>query len=110
QALGAQRSVYAFDLPGVGGTDAAAGVPPVDAAVHVACDFLDSMRIRQVDVVARGRAAPAALRLLEQRRAAVRRVVLVDAAASLPAASPLTTLTAAEATPQRLVELLAPSA
>lgn len=113
QALGAQRSVYAFDLPGVGGTDAAPGVPPVDAAVHVACDFLDSMRIRQVDVVARGRAAPAALRLLEQRGAAVRRVVLVDAAGSVPVApqlTALTALTAAEATPQRLVELLAPTA
>lgn len=109
-ALGAQRSVYALDLPGVGGTDAAPGVPPADAAVHVACDFLDSMRIRVVDVLARGRAAAAALRLLELRGSALRRVVLIDAAGIIRPGPGLAVLTAAEATPARLVELLAPSA
>lgn len=110
QALGAQRSVYAFDLPGVGGTDAAPGVAPVDATVHVACDFLESMRIRQVDVIARGHAAAAALRLLEQRGGVVRRVVLIDAVGSAPVGPQLTALTAAAATPQRLVALLSPCA
>ena len=108
-ALGAQRSVYAFDLPGVGGTDPAPGVPPADAAVNVVCDFLDSMRIRTIDVVARGQAAVAALRLLEQRGDTLRRVVLVDAAQTGRSGLPLVLLTDVEATPQRLVELLAPS-
>src|SRR5690606_30740496 len=40
QSLGARRSVYAPDLPGTGGTDPAPGVPPVEAAVNMVCDFL----------------------------------------------------------------------
>lgn len=108
QALGARRSVYAFDLPGTGGTDPAPGVPAGDAAVHVACDFLDNMRIRSVDVLARGTSAAAALRLLEQRGSAIRRVVLVDASTVVPAGPKLAVLTSADATPQRLAELLAP--
>ncbi len=108
QSLGAQRSVYAFDLPGTGGTDAAPGVPTTDAAVHAACDFLDNMRIRSVDVLARGSGAAAALRLLEQRGASIRRVVLIDAAGTVRSGPKLIVLAAAEATPARLVELLAP--
>lgn len=108
--LGARRSVYAFDLPGVGGSDAAPGVPFTEAAVHAACDFLDNMRIRTVDVLARGAAAAAALQLLGQRGNAVRRVVLIDAPGVIAPPAGVVTLAAAEAPPGRLVDLLAPAA
>lgn len=107
QALGARRSVYAFDLPGIGGTDPAPGVVATEAAANAAGDFLDSMRIRSVDVIARGSAAPAALRLLEQRGQAIRRMVLVDASGPVPGhGGKVTVLGGAEASPQRLVDLL----
>ena len=83
-------------------------MPTTDAAVHAACDFLDNMRIRSVDVLARGSGAAAALRLLEQRGASIRRVVLIDAAGTVRSGPKLIVLAAAEATPARLVELLAP--
>jgi pimeloyl-ACP methyl ester carboxylesterase len=105
--LGAARSVYAFDLPGTGGSDPAPGVPATDAAVHAVVDFLDNMRIRQVDLVARGGAATAALRVLEQRADSVRRVVLIGAPAAQRAGSKVLVLDAAEATPEALVRLLA---
>lgn len=105
-ALGGQRSVYALDLPGAGGTDPAPGVADTDAAVHAAGDFLDSMRIRSVDIIARGTACAAALRLLEQRGDAVRRVLLVGAPGNLRGNAKVTPLGEAEAQPQRLIELL----
>jgi pimeloyl-ACP methyl ester carboxylesterase len=108
QELGVRRSVYAPDLPGTGGTDPAPGVPPAQAAADVVADFLDSMRLRTVDLVARGSACAAALGLAGQRSAAVRRVVLIDPAGPVHAGGRVSVLTATEATPQRLVALLAP--
>lgn len=109
QTLGARRSVYALDLPGVGGTDPAPGVPHTEAAVNVVCDFLDNMRIRSVDLVARGASAVATLRLLEQRAAGLRRIVVIEPAESVRSGTRVTVLDAAAATPQHLVELLAPA-
>lgn len=106
--LGEARSVYALDLPGAGGTDPAPGVPPVDAAVNAASDFLDTMRIRNFDVIARGNAAAAALRLMELRAGAARRVLLVGTPGPVRATG-VTVLAEGEATPARVVELLAHS-
>lgn len=105
--LGDGRSVYAFDLPGAGASDPAPGVAATDAAVHAVTDFLDNMRIRSVDLIARGTAAAAALQVLEQRDAAVRRVLLIGAAGNLRARPKVVTLTEAEAQPAALVQLLA---
>src|SRR5690606_16080974 len=105
--LGAQRSVYALDLPGTGGSDPAPGVAAVDAAVHAVSDFLDSMRIRAVDLIARGDAADAALRLLELRGSVVRRVLLVDAPVALRAGPKVVQLGKAEEQPVRVLALLA---
>lgn len=105
--LGAARSVYAFDLPGTGGSDPAPGVPATDAAVHAVGDFLDNMRIRQVDLIARGGAAAAALKVLEQRDGTVRRVVLIGAPGTPRAGSKVVALSEAEAQPAALVRLLA---
>lgn len=107
QALGARRSVYALDLPGVGGTDPAADVPRTEAAVNATCDFLDSMRIRSVDLVTRGASAPAALRLLEQRGNGLRRIIVIDPDEVVRNGTRVTVLDGAAATPQHLVELLA---
>jgi pimeloyl-ACP methyl ester carboxylesterase len=104
--LGDARSVYALDLPGSGGTDPAPGVAATDAAVQTATDFLDSMRIRSVDVIARGSAAAAALQLLEQRGDAVRRVLLIGAPGSLRVGAKVSLLAEAEAQPARILELL----
>lgn len=108
--LGRQRSVYAIDLPGAGGSDPAADVGADEAAVHAVADFLDTMRIRHCDLVARGAAAAAALRLLAQREATWRRVVLVAPPRDVRTGAKLATLSAAEATPERLGQLLAASA
>lgn len=109
--LGAQRSVYALDLPGTGGSDPAPpGVSGADAAVHAAGDFLDNMRIRQVDLIARGNAADAALLLQQQRASAVRRVLLVDAPAAVRGGPKVVKLGAAEDQPARVLALLAPGA
>jgi pimeloyl-ACP methyl ester carboxylesterase len=74
--LGVDRSVYAIDLPGSGESDPAPGVAAVDAGVAAVTDFLDSMRIRKVDMLALGdgeavAAGFAALRAPQLRKLAV---------------------------------------
>jgi pimeloyl-ACP methyl ester carboxylesterase len=73
--LGYERSVYAPDLPGRGESDPAPGEASVDAGVHALADFLDSMRIRSVDLVSHGDGQEIAQRLARLRGAGVRRVV-----------------------------------
>jgi pimeloyl-ACP methyl ester carboxylesterase len=110
-ALGLERSVYALDLPGTGESDPAPGVPSMDAAIAAVGDFIDSMRIRSFDLLARGGAATAALKLLEQRGTAVRRAVLLAPTGIVRTNPKLVVLTAAEVgaagLPERLMELLA---
>jgi pimeloyl-ACP methyl ester carboxylesterase len=108
--LGYLRSVYAPDMPGTGESDAAPGVSAVESAVHAVVDFVDAMRIRKFDLVAREQGCEAALKVLAQRTAAVRRVVLLGAAGAKTGAG-VTSLPLAEASqPEfaaRLVSLLA---
>jgi pimeloyl-ACP methyl ester carboxylesterase len=111
--LGFERSVYALDLPGAGESDAAPGADPVDAAAHAVLDFVESMRIRSFDLVAREQGCNAALRILAQRGPVVRRAVLLGAAGALKPGPAVTLLTLADAAqpefPARLVSLLAVS-
>jgi pimeloyl-ACP methyl ester carboxylesterase len=108
--LGYQRSVYALDLPGAGESDAAPGVDAVEAAAHAVTDFVDAMRIRKFDLLARERGCDAASKVLALRGPAVRRVVLLGAAA-VRAGGAVTSLPMDEAShPEfaaRLVSLLA---
>jgi pimeloyl-ACP methyl ester carboxylesterase len=108
-ALGAERSVYALDLPGCGGSDPAPGIDAIEAAVHAVVDFVDSMRIRTFDLLVRGAISPAALQLLDLRGAAIRRVVALGAD-GLRSGPRLTLLSATEAAsaqlPSRIVDLL----
>jgi len=74
--LGRDRSVYAPDLPGCGESDPAPG--PLDAVNAAAAlgDFLDSMHLRQVDLLAHEGGVNIALALASQRPVQVGRVVL----------------------------------
>ncbi|MFM1885641.1 MAG: hypothetical protein RL026_798 [Pseudomonadota bacterium] len=92
--LGLDRSVYAPDLPGHGESDAPATAPAaVDAAAAAVLDFLDGMRLRQLDLFAAGaRGAAVAALLARDRPRALRRIVLLgDPAwpAGLPVAARL---------------------
>ncbi|HEX4025593.1 MAG TPA: alpha/beta fold hydrolase [Steroidobacteraceae bacterium] len=76
QSLGRDRSVYAPDIPGCGESDPPA--EPVDASQLGAAlgDFLDSMYLRHVDLLAHGDGVDIALALVQQRTAQIGRVVL----------------------------------
>ncbi len=76
--LGRDRSVYAPDLPGYGESD---GPPqPMSAAEYTAAlgDFVDTMRLRQVDLLAYGAGSVLATELALARNTQVRRLVLVS--------------------------------
>jgi pimeloyl-ACP methyl ester carboxylesterase len=82
-AVGRDRSVYAPDLPGCGESDP----PPQPVAVSeyaaAISDFLDSVRLRHVDVLGQGAGAVVATELALTRPAQVRRLIL----ASVPLAA-----------------------
>lgn len=98
--IGRDRSVYAPDLPGYGESDGPAqglSVPEYAAAVG---DFLDSMRLRQVDLLGHGAGCVLATELALARGAQVRRLVLVSipfGASGTPGAAPARDLAAAAA-------------
>lgn len=75
---GAQRSVFAPDLPGFGNSDP----PPPQAGIaeHAAAigDFLDTMRLRQIDLLGHRFGALVAAELAAARTGQVRRLVLVS--------------------------------
>lgn len=76
--LGHDRSIYALDLPGTGESDPASGATsPTEAALAALQDFLDTMRLREVDVVAIGDGAGIARQFAALRPRQVRRVVLM---------------------------------
>ena len=81
--IGRDRSVYAPDLPGCGESDAPARA--LAAAEYAAAigDFLDSMRLRHVDVLGYAAGAAFATELALGRATQVRRLVL----ASVPLAA-----------------------
>jgi len=78
---GRDRSVYAPDVPGWGESDAPASRPTVADYAAALGDFLDSMRFRQIDVLAYQSGAYLAAELAIARPQQVRRLVL----ASVPA-------------------------
>ena len=75
---GADRSIFAPDLPGFGDSDPPprdAGVTELAAAIG---DFLDVMRLRQVDLLGQGFGAVVAVELASTRPPQIRRMVLVS--------------------------------
>jgi pimeloyl-ACP methyl ester carboxylesterase len=75
--LGHDRSVYAPDMPGTGESDTAGATAPVEAALAALQDFLDTMRIREVDLLALADGGVIARQLAQLRPKQVRRVVLL---------------------------------
>ena len=76
--LGRDRSGYAPDVPGCGESDGPE--QPVATAEYAAAiaDFLDTMRLRTVDLLAQGAGAVLATELALTRAPQVRRLVLVS--------------------------------
>jgi pimeloyl-ACP methyl ester carboxylesterase len=74
--LGRDRSVYAPDLPGCGESDPTSGdLSHIDAAAALG-DFLDSMHLRHVDLLAHESGVAIAVALASQRTSQIVRVVL----------------------------------
>jgi pimeloyl-ACP methyl ester carboxylesterase len=85
--LGRDRSVYAPDLPGYGESDGNAELlDPVGMAEGLG-DFLDSMHVRQVDLLAHESGVAIAAALLQQRPTQIGRVVLSPDTDSVRAAA-----------------------
>ncbi|HXS20359.1 MAG TPA: alpha/beta hydrolase [Steroidobacteraceae bacterium] len=81
---GAGRSVFAPDLPGFGDSDPP---PRTGVAEHAAAigDFLDTMRLRQIDLLGHRYGALVAAELAGSRPGQVRRMVLVSPPAAADA-------------------------
>lgn len=75
--LGRDRSVYAPDLPGHGESDAPDSPPSMTEYAAAIGDLIDSLRLRQVDVIGWQGGALAAAELAIQRAERVRRLVMV---------------------------------
>ena len=79
--LGSDRSVYALDTPGYGESDppAVRAAPPTIADyAAVVGDFLDALRLREVDVLGHQAGAAIAAELAIARSSQLRRLVLVS--------------------------------
>jgi hypothetical protein len=74
--LGRDRSVYAPDLPGCGESDGGAEALSSAETAEALGDFLDSMHVRQVDLLAHEGGVQIAIAMLQQRPTQVARVVL----------------------------------
>lgn len=76
--LGKDRSVYAPDLPAHGQSDPTTGaILGVTDYIAAMGDFIDSMRLRNADVLGQGLGAVVAAELATQRPQQIRRVVVV---------------------------------
>ncbi len=75
--LGRDRSVYAPDLPGSGESDAPPELPTVADHGAACVDLIESLRLRQVDVVAYQAGSIAAIEFALARPDQVRRVALL---------------------------------
>lgn len=76
--LGQQRSVYAPDLPGCGESDAPASPPTVADYAAAVGDLLDTLRLRQVDLLGYQSGSLTAAELAIARPDQVRRVILAS--------------------------------
>ena len=76
--LGADRSVYAPDLPGSGASDGPAGRMTVANLAAAIADLLDQLRLHEVDVIGCGRGAAVAFELAALRPGDIRRLVIAD--------------------------------
>jgi len=80
--LGRDRSVYAPDLPGSGESEAPDHAPTVADHAAVFVDLIDSLRLKQVDVIGYQAGSMAAIELALARPEQVRRLVLIGVPSS----------------------------
>jgi pimeloyl-ACP methyl ester carboxylesterase len=73
--LGTDRSIFAPDLPGSGGSDAPKSRMAVAGLALAIVDLIDQLRLRRVDLVGAGRGALVAYELAATRAQEVRRIV-----------------------------------
>lgn len=76
--LGRDRSIYAFDLPGYGCSDAPTGESSAADLGAAIGEFVDSLRLRSVDVMGVQLGALAAIEMAAARPQQVRRMVLAS--------------------------------
>jgi pimeloyl-ACP methyl ester carboxylesterase len=76
--LGRDRSVYALDLPGHGGSDVAAGNPSIADYANAIGDFVTSLRMRTFDVLGVEAGALIAAEIAASRLQQVHRITLVS--------------------------------
>ena len=77
--LGPSRSVYSPDIPGCGESDAPPEALPLGGYAEAICDFTDSMRFRQLDLLGVESGAAVTVELALARPNVVRRLVLIGA-------------------------------
>jgi pimeloyl-ACP methyl ester carboxylesterase len=75
--LGRDRSVYAPDLPGSGESDAPDHAPGIADHAAAYVDLIDSLRLKQVDVIGYQAGSLAAIELALAKPEQVRRLVLI---------------------------------
>jgi pimeloyl-ACP methyl ester carboxylesterase len=75
-SLGRDRTAYAPDLPGCAESDPPSGLVSRTDIAHALYDFLDSMHLRRVDLLAHDAGVDIALTMLELRPGHIGRVVL----------------------------------
>lgn len=80
--LGRDRSVYAPDLPGSGESDAPDHAPTVADQAAAFVDLIDSLRLKQVDVLGYQSGSLAAIELALARTEQVRRLILIGVPSS----------------------------
>lgn len=98
---GRDRSVYAPDLPGFGESDAPEARPVLADYVGALGDFIDTMRLRRLDLLGQRSGALIAAELALARGAQIGRVVMVSAPLLSAAERPALPAEASE--PQRWV-------
>jgi pimeloyl-ACP methyl ester carboxylesterase len=80
--MGRDRSVYAPDLPGSGESDAPEHAPVVADHAAAFIDLIDSLRLKQVDVIGYQAGALAAIELALAKPEQVRRLILIGVPSS----------------------------
>ena len=100
--LGTDRSIYAPDLPGSGGSDTPKGRMAVAGLALAVVDLIDQLRLKRVDLIGAGRGALVAYELAATRPQAVRRLVI--AGNQEPATQLAQPMLLVSADPARLLE------
>ena len=100
--LGTDRSIYAPDLPGSGGSDGPKGRMAVAGLALAVVDLIEQLRLKRVDLIGAGRGTQVAYELAATRPQAVRRLVI--AGNQEPATQLAQPMLLVSADPARLLE------